>query len=109
MFMNGMKMTPDDCKMKYSDYVNAANDDKVPVLVEKQKLSIDRKYMKVLEDVNDFANITDYEKLSDKYYYNKKDFSLAESVGNMGKPVRVLADNGEKWELLTVPANTLKS
>ena len=109
MFMNDMKMTPDDCKMKYSDYVNAANDDKVSVLVENQKLSIDRKYMRVLEDVNDFANITDYEKLSDKYYYNKKDFSLAESVGNMGKPVRVLADNGEKWELLTVPANTLKS
>ena len=109
MFMNGMRMTPDDCKMKYFDYLNTADDDKVTVLVENQKLSIDRKYMRILEDVNNFANIAEYEKLSDKYYYNKKDFSLAESVGNMGKPVRVLADTGDKWELLSVPANTLKS
>ena len=109
MFMNGMRMTPDDCKMKYSDYVNAGNDDKVPVLVENQKLSIDRKYMRILENVCDFANVPDYEKLSDKYYYNRQDMTLAESTGNMSKPVRVLADNGEKWELLTVPANTLKS
>lgn len=109
MFMNGMRMTPDDCKMKYSDYVNAGNDDKVSVLVESQKLSIDRKYMRILENVCDFANVPDYEKLSDKYYYNRQDMMLAESTGNMSKPVRVLADNGEKWELLTVPANTLKS
>lgn len=109
MFMNGTRMTPDDCKMKYSDYVNAGNEDKVSVLVENQKLSIDRKYMRILEDVNTFANISEYEKLSDKYYYNKKDFNLAESAGNMGKPVRVLANNNDKWELITVAANTLKS
>ncbi len=60
MFMNGIKMTPDDCKVKYSDYANTDNDGKVPVLVENQKLLIDRKYIKILEDVNNFANISDY-------------------------------------------------
>lgn len=109
MFMNGIKMTPDDCKLKYFDYVNAANDDKVSVLVENQKLLIDRKYLKVLEDVNTFANVAEYKKLGDKYFYNMKDFSLAESVNNMSAPVRVLAKTGENWELITIPALTLKS
>ena len=109
MFMNGIKMTPEDCKMKYSDYVSAGNEDKIPVLVENQKLFIDRKYMRLLEDVNTFANVAEYEKLGDKYFYNKKDFSLAESVNNMSAPVRVLANTGDKWELMTVPAHTLKS
>jgi hypothetical protein len=109
MFMNGIRMTPDDCKMKYSDYVSTGNEDKVPVLVENQKLFIDRKYMRILEDVNTFANVAEYEKLGDKYFYNKKDFSLAESVNNMSAPVRVLANTGEKWELITVPAHALKS
>ncbi len=109
MFMNGVRMTPEDCKMKYSDYVSAGNEDKVPVLVENQKLSIDRKYLRILEDVNTFANIAEYEKLGDKYFYNKKDFNLAESANNMSAPVRVLANTGDKWELMTVPAHTLKS
>lgn len=109
MFMNGVRMTPEDCKMKYSDYVSAGNEDKVPVLVENQKLFIDRKYLRILEDVNTFANVAEYEKLGDKYFYNKKDFSLAESANNMSAPVRVLANTGDKWELMTVPAHTLKS
>ena len=109
MFMNGMRMTPDDCKMKYSDYVAANNEDKVPVLVENQKLMIDRKYMRILEDVNTFANVAEYEKLGDKYFYNKKDFSLAESANNMNALVRVIANTGEKWELISLPAGTLKS
>ena len=108
MFMNGIKMTPDDCKMKYFDYVNACNEDKVTVLVENQKLSIDRKYIRILEDVNTFANIAEYEKLGDRYFYNKKDFNLAESVNDMNASVRILADTGEKWELMTVSAHTLK-
>lgn len=109
MFMNGVRMTPEDCKMKYSDYVSAGNEDKVPVLVENQKLFIDRKYLRILEDVNTFANVTEYEKLGDKYFYNKKDFSLAESANNMSAPVRVLANTGDKWELMIVPVHTLKS
>jgi hypothetical protein len=45
--------------MKYSDYVSAGNEDKVPVLVENQKLFIDRKYIRILEDVNTFANVAE--------------------------------------------------
>ena len=108
MFMNGIKMTPEDCKVKYSDYANTDNNGKVPVLVENQKLLVDRKYIKILEDVNNFANISDYEKLNENYYYNKKDLRLAESVHNMDNPVRILVNN-DNWELITVAANTLKS
>lgn len=105
MFMNGIRMTPDDCVAKYSDYVFTPDNEKMPVIVEGQKLLIDRKYIKVFDEVNEFANVNEY-KLLGESYYNTKDFQIAESTGNMSKPVRALVNKSDKWKLMNVPAGT---
>lgn len=103
MFMNGIRMTPEDCVAKYSDYVSTPDTEKMPVIVEGQKLLIDRKYVRILEDVNEFANVSEYKQLGESFY-NTKDFQIAESTGNMTKPVRALVNKSDKWELVSVPA-----
>lgn len=106
MYMNDIRMTPDDCMTKYSDYVSAEDTNKIPVLVEGQKLLIDRKYIRILENVGDFANIPDYKKVDENTYYNTRDYKLAESKGNMNNSVRTLINKSGKWELVNNPAGT---
>ena len=106
MYMNDIRMTPDDCMTKYSDYVSAEDTTKIPVLVEGQKLLIDRKYIRILENVGDFANIPDYKKVDENTYYNTRDYKLAESKGNMNNSVRTLINKSGKWELVNNPAGT---
>lgn len=55
MFMNGIKLTPDDCYVKYGEYVNAKPDQKIRIVVEGEKVMADKKFIQITEDLNSFA------------------------------------------------------
>ena len=55
MFMNGIQLTPNDCYVKYGEYVNAKSDEKIRLVVEGESVMADKKYIQVTEDLNDFA------------------------------------------------------
>lgn len=55
MFMNGIQLTPNDCYVKYGEYINAKQNDKIKLVVEGETVMADKKYIQVTEDLNDFA------------------------------------------------------
>ena len=55
MFMNGIKLTPDDCYVKYGEYINAKPDQKIRIVVEGEKVMADKKFIQITEDLNSFA------------------------------------------------------
>ena len=109
MFMNETCLTPKDCFVKYSEYINAEDDDKIRLVVEGENLLVDKKLVRVTDDINEFANLNDYVRgnfLSEgqkpvEVALNIKDYRKAT---NQMSPVRVIL--GES--LKTMPAGSLE-
>lgn len=55
MFMNGVKLTPNDCYVKYCEYINAKPDEKIRIVVEGENVLADKKLIQITEDLNSFA------------------------------------------------------
>ena len=114
MFMNNTQITPNDCYVKYSDYKDAKDDDDIRLVIEGQATYAAKKYIRVLEDVNEFANPADYidgvEVASDGHTLrqlkiNKKDYETG--VGSSA-PVRVLVDcDSEDCKAVQLPKGSL--
>lgn len=115
MFMNGNRLTPNDCYTKYSEYMNAKDDDNIRIIVEGQTTLVNKKYIKITEDVNEFINPNDYvsgeeisdmgEKLRD-ILFNIKDYEAAVKDTDA---VRVMIDtpDGER-KLVLLPCSSIK-
>ena len=114
MFMNNNQITPNDCYVKYSEYKDAKDDDDIRLVIEGQTTYASKRYIRVLEDVNEFANPADYvdgvEVASDgstlrQLKINKKDYETG--VGSSA-PVRVLVDcDSEDCKAVQLPKGSL--
>lgn len=111
MFMNENQITPNDCFVKYSEYVNAEPDDNIRLVIEGQSTLASKKYVRVLEEINDFANVSDYVEGSLvvesegsqgilNVYMNEKDYNKAMAPTD---GVRCIHES----KLFTVPAGRL--
>src|SRR5574344_551251 len=115
VFMNGARLTPNDCYVKYSEFVDAKQDDDVRLVVEGQQTFTGKKYVKVLADINEFANVNDYAygHVLNEYgvpsgdiLMNMRDY--AAGAGDSA-PVRSLVLNEDKKYVLTmIPKGSLE-
>lgn len=55
MFVNNNQITPNGCYVKYGDYINAKDDEQIRIVVEGDSVLASKKYIRVLEDINNFA------------------------------------------------------
>ena len=55
MFVNNNQITPNGCYVKYGEYINAKDDEQVRIVVEGESVLASKKYIRVLEDINNFA------------------------------------------------------
>ena len=109
MFMNEMQITPNDCYVKYSEYINAKDDDKIRLVVEGESILASKKLVRVTDDINDFANLNDYVKGNMvveganpvEVAMNIKDFRKAQ---NGTSPVRCIFESS----LRMIPAGSLE-
>ena len=60
IFMGNTAVKTNDCVTKYSDWKNADNDEPIQVIVEGRSTNQYKKHIKILEEVNDFADPTPY-------------------------------------------------
>ena len=114
MYMNNNRITPSDCYVKYSEFMNAKDEDDVRLVVEGETLYANKKYIRVLEDVNDFANPADYIDGSEissqgdvlrSVKINKKDYETAVGASS---PVRVLVGcETDQCKLIQLPKGSL--
>ena len=115
MFMNGNRLTPNNCYTKYSEYMNAGDNDNIKIIVEGETTLVNKKYVKITEDVNDFINPGDYvageeitdlgEKLRD-ILFNIKDY---EAAVRSTDSVRVLIDTSDdERKIILLPCGSIR-
>lgn len=115
LFMNNNRITPNNCFIKYSEYIAANPEDDVRMIIENEQVFAKKKYIKVTEDVNEFANVNDYVEgvevtatgeILRNILLNLKDFNSANGTSD---PVRVLVtlEDGTKT-LVNLPANSVR-
>jgi len=112
MFMHDNRLTPNDCYVKYSEYAAAGEDEPVKLVVEGQVTMVSKKYVKIVEDFNEFLNPADYaegEEIADgqairAILYNVNDY--AKAINDID-PVRVLVDVDGERRLVSLPLNAI--
>ncbi|MEG1009376.1 MAG: hypothetical protein RSF67_06170, partial [Clostridia bacterium] len=60
IFMGNIPVKLNECKVNYAEWMNASQDQKINVLVEGRNTILDKSNIKILEDVNNFANYENY-------------------------------------------------
>jgi len=117
IFMGTIPVKMNDCYIKYSDWNNAPADTNVNVLVEGSLTILPKSQIKLLEDVNNFANLDNYvegveideasgEAISN-VQVNVLDYTQANGDAD---PVRIVrfSENGEST-VDTVPKATVRT
>lgn len=118
IYMNNICISQPNCYVKYSDWQEAKEDDNINILMLNESHVMQKKYVKIHEDINSFANPDDYvagvEVTSDgeavrNVLINIADYMTAEG-GNNG--IRVLVDTPNETEnkkLIVLPKDSLKT
>lgn len=116
MFINENQITPNNTLVKYSDFINAGPEEDVTIVIDGQPTVANKKYIRVTDEINDFANVNDYvegEEISAdgstlrQLLFNLKDYEVAQ--GN-AEPVRTLVNDeeNEKYILIYLPVSSIK-
>ena len=108
MFVNNMRVTPNDCKVRLIEYMSAKDGDEIQIVIEGEATKADRKYIRITESVADVLDLANYAdgKMSlmvegrlveSDVLVNVKDYMKYKNVNENVFPVRTLVfdDNGE--------------
>lgn len=116
IYQNNIPIMLNGCSVNYSDWVNAKDDENINVIIEGKNNVLTKGLVRILEDVNTFANVEDYVegvivdeegKAVENVLLNSIDYSNA--LGGSSE-VRVIkkGENGENV-LVTLPQIMLKT
>ena len=115
MFINENQITPNNTFVKYSDFINAKNDEDITIVIDGQRTVANKKYIRIMEEVNDFANVNEYVEGVEisgsgatlrNILFNISDYSKA---AGSSAPVRVLVtDENNEQILIYLPAGSIK-
>ena len=116
IYLGNVPIKFNDCYVKYSSWNDAKDDQNVKVLMEGNKIFMPKNQIRILEDVNDFANEDNYipgviideetETVLDNILINAEDYT--EAIGD-ADPVRVIRGQGETQEPQTLPKAILRT
>ena len=116
MFMNGNQITPNNCYVKYKDFINAKEDEQIRLVIEGETAMVTKKYIQITEDLNSFALPKGYisaEEISDAgiklrdILVNIDEFNAA---GNPNDPISVMQKDeltGE-YNSYNLPRNSIR-
>ncbi len=115
MFMNGNQITPNNCYVKYGDYIKAQPEDQIRLVIEGEAVMASKKYIQITEDINEFALPPGYiaaEEVSDDgskirdILVNVDEISAG---GDPNDPISVLIQdlNGE-YNSFNLPRNSIR-
>ena len=120
MFINGMKVTPADCKVKLLEYNAAKDDDELEIIIEGTKTSALKKYIQITENLNEWLDLDNYAegKLlvnvegvinESDVLVNKSDYSRYKLVKESVCPCRVLVfDDNKETHLRYINGTNLR-
>lgn len=116
IYMGNVPIHFNNCYVKYSSWDSAKDDQQVKVLVEGNHTFMQKSQVRILEDINDFANEDNYvpgaiidektEDVLENVLINAIDYT--EAIGD-ADPVRVIKGQGEAQEMQTMPKATLRT
>ena len=115
VFINENQITPNNCFVKYSDFINAKNDEDITIVIDGQRTIANKKYIRIMEEINDFANVNEYVEGVEvtstgaelrNILFNISDYSQATGTNDT---VRVLVpDENNEQVLIYLPAGAIK-
>ena len=115
MFINENQITPNNTFVKYSDFINAKDNEDITIVIDGQKTVANKKYIRVTENVNEFANVNEYVQGVEvtesgaelrNILFNITDYTHAAGTTT---PVRVLVtDENNEQTLIYLPAGSIK-
>jgi len=111
MFINNMRITSDDCRVKLNEYDSAKPDDEVNVILEGKSTKIVKKYLRITENLLETLDVNNYaagkvrlsleEGLVDAdAYVNRKDFNTYKNINESMYPVRVIVKLDENAKMI---------
>ena len=118
IYMNNICISQPNCYVKYSDWQEAKDDDNINILMLNESHVMQKKYIKIHEDVNSFANIDDYvsgvEVTADgeairNVLINVNDYLAAEGGNNSVRVLIDTDDENQKKKLVIMPKDSLKT
>lgn len=118
IYMNNICISQPNCYVKYSDWQEAKDDDNINILMLNESHAMQKKYVKIHEDVNSFANIDDYvsgvEVTADgeairNVLINVNDYLAAEGGNNSVRVLIDTDDENQKKKLVIMPKDSLKT
>jgi hypothetical protein len=111
-----MKITPNDCQVKLSDYFSTLDNEEVSIVIEGENTSALKKYISLTENVNDVIDIANYS--SGKMNVSGDEVNVLVHVGDYTKyknlkesyvPVRTLVFvDGAETKMNLVPGTLLR-
>jgi hypothetical protein len=116
IYLGNVPIKFNDCYVKYSSWNNATDDQQVKVLMEGNKTFMPKHQIRILEDINDFANEDNYVPgvIIDEYTETVLSNVLINAIDYTGAigdadPVRVIKGEGEAQEMQTMPKGMLRT
>jgi len=116
IYLGNVPVKLNDCYIKYSSWENAKDDQQVKVLMEGNNTFMHKSQVRILEDLNDFANEDNYvpgviideetEDVLENVLINAIDYTQA--IGD-ADPVRVIQGQGEAQEMQTISKARLRT
>jgi len=118
MFINGARITSDDCKVSLLEYNNAKEDDELNVILEGESTKMLKKYVKITENLCEALDINNYLEGSVKLnldeglvdaeaYINAKDFNTYRNINESTYPVRAIVKMNESAKLVYVNGSSI--
>jgi len=116
IYLGNVPVKLNDCYVKYSSWEKAKDDQQVKVLMEGNNTFMPKSQVRILEDLNDFANEDNYvpgviideetEDVLENVLINAIDYT--EAIGD-ADPVRVIQGQGEAQEMQTISKARLRT
>ncbi len=112
LFMNGVQLTPADCYVNYGEYRDAKDGDDVRIILEGEKMSAQKQYIRLLEDatVNEDKYISGVETTQDgkairNVWIDGEQYAAAENPSDL---VDVILQDGT-GTMTKLPKDSLKT
>jgi hypothetical protein len=101
MFLNNNRVTPEDCKVKLVEFVNAQDNDEINIIIEGESTKATKKYIRITENLNDVLDLGNYAKgkmtmnienvlTESDVLINIKDYNIYKNINEETCPVRTL-------------------
>lgn len=109
LFINNVRITPSDCQVKLMEYFSTPDDKEVEIVIEGTKTPALKKFIRIVENVNDVIDIANYvpgkvNTLSGKVdaLVNLNDYTQYKNVNESYSSVRVLLFNANKETMMVM-------